>query len=164
VVKDEEVKAYYEERKSEFSTSAFYTLDSIGFPSTAKAQAALDRLIAGTDFRWLKLNAADQLTEDQRDQNLEGRTLMATSMPEALKKLLAGTKAGDYRLYVSPSGAAYALQVAGYVPEQVRPLEDVREAITKKVFNQNVGKSVKEFAAKLREAYEVDVFITRIGR
>jgi hypothetical protein len=164
MVKDEEVQAYYEEKKSEYSTSAFYTLDSIGFPTTAKAQAALDRLNAGTDFKWLKQNAPDQLAEEERDQALEGRTIMATSMPEALKKVVAGAKAGDYRLYVSPSGAAYALQVAGHVPAQTRPLEQVREPITKKIFSQNIGKAVKEYSAKLRESYEVEVFITRIGR
>jgi parvulin-like peptidyl-prolyl isomerase len=162
-LKEEELKVYYEANRKEFSTPAFYTIDGIGFATPEKAQAALERLKAGTDFKWLKQNADGQVGEGKRDPDLEGKTVIESSMPAELVKALGGAKAGDNRLYASPTGASYVLLVSGHVPEQARPYEEVREAIRKKVFGKSMQAAITEWAAKLRQGYEVEVFITRLG-
>lgn len=162
-LKEEELKAYYEANRKEFSTPAFYSIDGIGFATPEKARAAMDRLKAGTDFKWLKQNADGQVGEDKRDPDLEGRTVIESSMPAELVKALTGAKAGDNRLYASPTGASYVLLVSGHVPEQFRPYAEVRETIRKRVFGKSMQAAIDDWAAKLRQGYEVEVFITRLG-
>jgi parvulin-like peptidyl-prolyl isomerase len=162
-LEEEDLKAYYAANRKEFSTPAFYSIDGIGFDTPQKAQAALERLKAGTDFKWMKQNADGQVAADKRDGDLEGRTVIESSMPSELTKALAGTKVGDNRLYASPTGAFYVLLVSGHVPEKVRTYEEMRDTIRKKVFGQRMQAAVKEWAARLRQGYEVEVFVTRLG-
>ena len=85
-------------------------------------------------------------------------------MSTDLAKTLAGAKTGDYRLYSSPTGASYVVLVSNVVPEEARSFEDSREAIAKTVFAKRFDAAMKEWSAKLRSAYPVEVFISRLGR
>jgi parvulin-like peptidyl-prolyl isomerase len=162
-LKEEDLKAYYAANRKEFSTPAFYSIDGIGFDTPQKAQAALELLKAGTDFKWLKQNSDAQVAENKRDADLEGRTVIESSMPAELTKSLANSKVGDNRLYASPTGAFYVLRVSGHVPEQVRTFEETRDTIRKKVFGERMQAAVKEWAARARQGYEIEVFVTRLG-
>lgn len=160
---EEDFKAYYEANAKEFSTPSFYTIDGIGFGSAPAAQAALERLKGGTDFKWLKQNADGQVDAGKRDPDLEGKTLIQSSMPPELAKVLEGTSAGDLRLYPARNGVSYVLVVSNHVPAKVRPYAEVRESIRKVVFGRKMQAAVDEWAGKLRKGYDVEVFIKRIG-
>jgi parvulin-like peptidyl-prolyl isomerase len=162
-VEEAELKAYYDEHgKDEFATPELYTLDGIGFRDVAKAQTALQKLQSGTDFKWLKVNGDGVLPQSEQDRDLMERTVTRSSMPAALSSALVGAREGDYRLYASPAGPAYVVRVMGHVAASVRPLDEVKKTIHDKLFAENVQKTVRDWAAKVRQSYDVEIFITRI--
>jgi parvulin-like peptidyl-prolyl isomerase len=160
-VEETAVKAYYEAHKDDFTNPELVTLDSIAFPDVAKAQVALDKLRAGADFDWMRVNGDGILSEEEQDQELKGRTITTDSMPAALAKALSAAREGEYRLY-STAGRCYVLKVARRSPAAVRPMEAVKTEIIKKLFEENLVKAVKDWAAKVREVTPVEVFITRL--
>jgi hypothetical protein len=83
-------------------------------------------------------------------------------MPPALAKALAGAREGEYRLFSATADRWYVLRIVRHVPSAVRPLQAVKTEIIKKLFDENTGKAVKAWAAKVREATDVEIFITSI--
>jgi parvulin-like peptidyl-prolyl isomerase len=161
-VTEEEGKKYYEEHKGEFTTPAFYKLQSIVFGSTKQAQSAYDKLKSGTDFGWLKANAEGQIPEDRRAADFNGTTVSASALPEALAAKLKGSRPGDYRLH-SMEGQHFVLKVLAATAEQQQPYLQVRADIGKKLSAQKVNKAVEEWVAKLRKAHDVKVYLTQVG-
>lgn len=160
-VQESAVKAHYEEHEAEYMYPQFYKLDGLAFSDAAAAQAALAKLRAGTDLKWLRQNAAGQLPEPDRKLQLGG-TVAASAIPAALGKALAGAKTGDLRLYPAEDGT-YVLQVVSETPPAARPYAEVREAIARKLYAEQVEAKVQAYVQKLRGATEVKVFISRIG-
>ena len=157
-----EAKKYYEDHKADFTYPAFYTLSSIGFSSAKSAQAGLDKLRAGTDFKWLKANAPGLLSEKQRTIDFEGSTLSARGISPDLAKILSGTKPGDVRLWASAEGGHYVVLVKAVKPPTPQPYAEAREAIAPRLQKQKVNEAVEEWIGKLRKARPVKVYLTRI--
>ena len=65
--------ALYEKRKAQFTSPQMYRLDGMGFGSAKAAQAALEKLKAGTDLEWLRANAEGQLKPEEQAFQLAGR-------------------------------------------------------------------------------------------
>lgn len=161
-VEEEAIRAHYEKNRKDFTYPAFYKLESLAFGDVKAAQAAVDKLRSGTDFKWLNANAEGQVQASQRKARLEG-TLAASALPKELADALAGARAGDHRLYADPSKQFYAVHVIDVAPPREQPLEEVREKIAESLFYEKLNAAVKDWAAKLRKASDVQVFITKIG-
>ncbi|BDG05263.1 peptidyl-prolyl cis-trans isomerase [Anaeromyxobacter oryzae] len=162
-VMEADSKAYYEKHKAEFGYPAFYRLEGLAFSSSKAAQAALKRLQSGTDFKWLRANSDGLIPQDKQQIQLEGTTFSAKALPPELVAALAGVGRGDYRLFEVSGPQYYVVHVLEQTPPKEEPYTAVREAIVKRLFNENLGKAIKEYAAKLRKTHHVEVFITRIG-
>jgi parvulin-like peptidyl-prolyl isomerase len=163
-VSEDEAKQYYDAHGSEFAYPAMYRLDSMTFKDAKLAQATLEKLKAGTDFKFLKGNSEGQVGQDERAFQLDGTMpVTAKGLPNDLVSLLSGTKGGDYRLWAGPRGQSYVIQVLEVTPASQQPFEKVKDGILKKVFNQNADKAVQEWAGKLRKARDVKVYVSRIG-
>jgi parvulin-like peptidyl-prolyl isomerase len=160
-VEEREAQAHYEAHQAEYGYPQFYKLDGVAFREAAQAQAALEKLKAGTDLGWLRQNAPGQLPETDRAVPL-GTTVSATSMPEGMAKALAGAHAGDLRLYAAADGA-YVLQVVSDTPPKAQPYAEVREAIVRKLYAQRLEAKVNALVAKLRAATPVKVYITGLA-
>lgn len=160
-VTDEVARKYYEEHKKEYAYPAFYKLESLAFPSAKEAQAAVDKLESGTDFKWLNANS-NQIKPAERKARLDG-TLSQASLPKELAAALAGAKAGDHRLYADPSSQFYTVHVVDVVPAKEQPFEEVQPKIREHLFYEQLNAAVKEWAGKLRKASDVKVFITKVG-
>ena len=80
-------------------------------------------------------------------------------MPSAL----SGAKEGDYRMYASPEGEAYVVQVAKEFPPASSPWRQVKDGIRDKLFAEKVPAAIKEWADKVRAHHEVEVYIVRAG-
>jgi hypothetical protein len=158
-----DIRAYYDTHASEFSYARFYKLDSIAFDTAKDAQGALDKLTAGTDLKWVKEHADGLAKESGLAYQFQNRTLSSKAIPPELAALLAGTKRGDIRLFAADDKKFYVLQVAEETPPEQQPFEEAREVIAKKLYGEQVNAAVKEWARKLREGHEVEVYITRIG-
>ena len=48
-------------------------------------------------------------------------------------------------------------------PSEIQPFENAKDDILKKLFNQNAEKLVQDWAAKLRNARDVKIFVQRVG-
>ncbi len=158
---DAAVKQYWEAHKADYSYPAFWRLESLAFKDVKSAQGAIDKLRSGTDFKWLNANAEGQLKAGERKVSLAG-VLASTALPKDVAAALAGAKKGDYRLYAS-EGQHYAVHVVDYTPSTEQPFEEVREAVTQRLYLESLGKAIEDWAGKLRKLRKVEVFITRIG-
>ena len=83
-------------------------------------------------------------------------------MPDGVRKVLAGARTGDYRLYASPEGPLYVLAVQAVIAPTPQPYDEVRETIAKKLHGEKVKKAVEAYAAKLRAHTKVETYLTRV--
>jgi parvulin-like peptidyl-prolyl isomerase len=161
-IEDEAVEKAYQQRKAEFMYPGFYKLESIGFVKLADAEVALKKLQSGTELRWLLSNADGQVKDAEADVQLTGGTVAATTLPKGLRALLDGAKKGDWRLYASERKHTYVIHVLEITAPQPKPLDAVRDDLRQRLTNERVQASVKEWAAKIRQARPVKIYLTKI--
>jgi parvulin-like peptidyl-prolyl isomerase len=162
-VMESEIKAYYEAHADEFSTPRFYRLDGLTFAKDKDAQKALESLRKGSDFAWVRANAEHQLPEEKRSVQLTGGVFSEPGLPPDLAKALSGAKAGEFRLYSPAAAEVHVVRVVEETPPQREPYVETREPIAKKVYNEKVNAALKDYAAKLRAAGDVKVYVTSVG-
>ena len=139
-VDESEVQAYYETHKDgDYTNPELVTLDSIAFPDTAKAQAAFDKIRAGADFDWMKVNGDGIVSEESRTPELKGRTVTKSSMPQPLAKAIASALARANTGSYSTAGPCYVVKVARQVPAEVRPFEAVEERDHQEALQQRIS-------------------------
>lgn len=160
---DAQLQSYYEAHAKEYASPGFYRLEALAFADARGAQAAVDKLRAGTDFKWLAANADGQVPASKRHLNLDGGLYIATALPKELVDGLGGVTKGDYRLFTDDSPATYAIHVIDVVPQAVKPFDEVRTEVGNAVFNAELVKAVETWAGKLRPTGDVKVYISRIG-
>jgi parvulin-like peptidyl-prolyl isomerase len=162
-VGDQDLEKYYAQHKAEFTLPAFYKLEALGFSSTKDAQAALNKLRSGTDLKWLRANADNQLKDELTELKLGGTTVSANALPAELKTQLASAKKGDYRLFTTEKGQGYVISVLEVTPPQVEPLDQARDGIRQRLLAERVTAAIKEWAGKVRQERPVKVYLTKIG-
>jgi hypothetical protein len=159
-ITQDEIKAYYDDHKSEYVFPQMLQIEDIVFKKKDDAQTSVDKLRKGMDFKWLKNNAEGQVAKDAKGVvEFGGQMLSVRSFPEGLQKVLNGAREGDYRLYQSPEGYSYVLLISKEVPARTQTLEEVKSDVAEKVRWQNFGKAVDEWFKKLREAYPVTIYL-----
>ena len=162
-VREEEVKAYYDEHNGEHSYPGMLKIRALAFTKRAGAENAVEKLRTGTDFGWLADHADDQAPKEAPGLLIfDGRPLTADGMPEGVRKVLADAKQGDVRLHASPEGIFYALSVQDVVAPRPKPYEEVRSEIATNLYGEKLRKNVEAYAAKLRALSKVEVFVTRM--
>ncbi len=157
--KPEDMKAYYESHKKEYSTPRMVMLDSIAFTDRKRAVAALSRLRKGTDFKWLKENAKGAAT-GAADLTALNIPVTVVSLPDALQKAIDGAAAGDTRLYAGPDDVYYLVLVSDVVPEKTQPFEECSSMVKKAVIQNQLDKALDAWIEKLRAAYAVKIYLT----
>lgn len=161
-VTEKDVRAYYDSHKAEFAYPVFFKLDGLAYANAKDAQAALEKLRAGTDLKWLKANTTGQLDEHTAKYKFGGMPVAVTAMPGSLRKQLSGAKVGDVRMF-SEGGQSYVVRVADVTPEAQKPFDEVKPELEEKLFAEQVSAAVADWVAKLRKVRPVKVFITKIG-
>jgi hypothetical protein len=84
-------------------------------------------------------------------------------MPDGVQKALAGSKAGESRLYASPEGHFYVLAVEQVIASNPKPYGDVREEIAKKLYGEKLKKNIEDFAGKLRAQSRVETYLKKVS-
>lgn len=161
-VSEKEERAYYQAHLAEYTYPRFLRLEGLAFARERDAQAALQKLRAGTDFKFLAQNADGRLDPETVQLKLDGAVLNSAELPADLKKSLAGATAGEYRLH-DDGGEHHVIHVVEEIPPRTRPFEEARADARNKVAAEKLGQAVKDWVAKLRQAYRVEVFLARIG-
>jgi hypothetical protein len=162
-VMEEETFGHYEQRKAQYTAPEMYKLDGFAFAAERDAQAALEKLKAGTDFAWLRSTAPRQIPPERRSLQFDGRTVSEKTLPRDLARALAGARSGEYRLYAPREAEVYVVRVVEQVPPATQPYAEAREAIAKRLFNEKLARAIAEYADKLRKAQRVEVLITRVS-
>jgi hypothetical protein len=162
-MKEEEVKGYYTAHLKEYSYPEMLKVQSLAFSGRPAAENAMRKLREGTDYGWLAANADGQVARGAPGVlAFDGRPVTTDSMPGGLQKVLAGSKAGDHRLYASPEGPFYVLAVQQVIASNPRPFEEVRTEIAQKLYKEKLTKSVDDYARKLRAHSKVAVYLKRV--
>jgi hypothetical protein len=161
-VTEADEKAYYQAHLSEYTYPRFLRLEGLAFSGAKDAQAALAKLRAGTDFKFLAQNADGQIKPEAAQLQFDGGVLSAADLPPAVQSSLAGAKTGDYRLH-QEGGEHYVIHVVEEFPPRARPFEDARADAGKKIQAEKVAQAVKDWIAQLRKAYPIEVYLARVG-
>jgi parvulin-like peptidyl-prolyl isomerase len=162
-VTDEDLKKHYSEHKKDYLYPTFYKVESLAFTTLPAAESAVKQLRAGTDYKWLVTNADGQVKASERALAIEG-TLAATALPKDVASVLSGAKKGDYRLHADDARKQYyAIRVLDVVGATEQPFEEVKEGIQQKLMQERVSEGIAGFAAKVRKASDIKIFLTRIG-
>lgn len=161
-VGDAESKKFYDEHAKEFTFPAFYSLESLAFREVKPAQSAVDKLRGGTDFKWLNANSEGQLKPAERKVQMDG-TFMESAMPKELVKALAGAKKGDVRLFQSGDDEVYVVHVMDLVEPRQQTYDEVKAGLEQRVWGDALAAAIKDWAAKLRKARDVKVYLTKLG-
>ncbi len=159
-IKEEELKAYYNEHIKDYTYPEMMRIDSLVFAKRNDAEDAIEKLRKGTEFQWLASNAEGQVDKDASGLlTFEGKLLATKTFPEGMRKVLSGARAGDVKLYASPEGYFYVLSIQGVVPPRPQPYEEVRQGIGTKMFNEKLMKLVEDWAKKLRAVSDVKIYL-----
>jgi hypothetical protein len=158
-----EVRKYYDGHLKDYSSPEMMRLRGLAFTRRSAAEDAMRKLREGADYNWLAANAEGQVPKNAPGPlTLDGRPVTTTSMPDGVRKVLAGARTGDYRLYASPEGPLYVLAVQAVIAPTPQPYDEVRETIAKKLYGEKVKKAVEAYAAKLRAHTKVETYLTRV--
>jgi parvulin-like peptidyl-prolyl isomerase len=161
-VTEQEVRAYYDANSAEFAYPAMLKLEGLGYGSVADAQAALDKLRAGTDLKWLKANSGGQLDAEKAAVTFTGAPVAATALPDDLAAQLTAPRAGDIRLF-KEGDQAFVVRVVEVTPTASKPFEEARGAIEEKLFFGKLNVAMEEWAGKLRQVRPVKIYVTSIS-
>ena len=158
----DEIEAYYKKHISEYSSPEMIRLNSLAFAKKVDAENAIEKLRKGTDYNWLLSNAEGQVKRDAKELlSFEGNLLTIKSMPEGIQKVATGAKEDEVKLYASPEGYYYVLIVKQVVPSKVETLGAVQQKIAEKIYNGKLKDSLEEYAAKLRKAGDVKIYLSK---
>jgi hypothetical protein len=167
-ITNEEMKSYYKEHISEYSSPERVRISSLIFDKNRRSDAekAAEELRAGTDFNWLKDNAEGQADKSVTDKEgeLPRDIVSLTDLPEGMSQALTGSKAGDVKLYENPDGYFYVILVEEAFPPQPVPFESAKGEISKVIFFKKLNTQFDQYAEKLWDAYHVKVFGEELAR
>ena len=159
-LKEEELKAYYGQHIKDYTYPEMMKMSNLVFEKRENAEKAILALKKGTDFQWVKANAEGQLDRNTKGiLDLDGRLLITRDLPEELRKVISGAKAGDFRLYQNPENYFYVVYIQEVVPSRPQPYEEAREKVAKKVYDDKLKRAVEDYADQLRAASDVKVYL-----
>ena len=158
-LKDEELKAYYDEHISEFSFPQMMKIDTIVFKKIQDAESSLDKLKKGAEFSFIKENADGQV--DGSTEGLLGfgnAPVVTSELSEDVQRAVAGAGSGDLRMYVSPEKYYYILYIKDMIPSKPQPFEDAKDLIYDKVLKNKLGKAVDDWSDKLKKDSTIRIY------
>ena len=157
---EDEIKAYYAAHQAEYSAPAMVRMRGLVFGKRADAESALEKLRAGTEYQWLATHAEGQVDRATEGVlSFDGRPLIAQDLPEGVRKAIAGVRTADSRLYASPEGLFYVLEIQDVVAPKPVPYEEARQEIAGKILEEKARKAMEEYAGKLRALADVKVYL-----
>lgn len=157
---DKDIRQYYDEHIEEYSSPMMLELKSLIFSDGKNAKKTLEKLRGGSDFKWVSANVTGLVDPDAKDIIAFDKNLLTiTSLPAELQDDVRTAGKSDTFLYEDPDKYHYVLYVQATYPPRPEPYAKVRGAIIKKLYNNRLQQLLGEWVEKLKEAYEVRIFI-----
>lgn len=164
-ISEEDIKAYYDEHVNDFIYPEMIKIDKIVFRDKNSAELAVDKLNKGADFKWVKANIEGQVSDETEGLlPFQGKFLIRKDLSEDISKVLTGVKIGDARLYEDPKGYFYVLYIQDIVPSKPQSLKEVRDMIYKRLYVKRLNSSIEEYAEKLKESAEVEIYLSGLEK
>ncbi len=162
VVSEEEVHKYYNNHLQDYSSPMMIKMSSLIFTNPQDAQEAVNKLQAGSDFKWVSANMTGLADKNNKNILALGDNLLTeTALPKDLQKKVKGARQGDIFFYAGPDELYYTLVVESVFPPRTKDYEDVRQEVGKIVYGQKINAAFKEWVRKLKEVYETKIFIVQ---
>ncbi len=162
VVSEEEVHKYYNNHLQDYSSPMMIKMSSLIFTNPQDAQEAVNKLQAGSDFKWVSANMTGLADKNNKNILALGDNLLTeTALPKDLQKKVKGARQGDIFFYAGPDELYYTLVVESVFPPRTKVYEDVRQEVGKIVYGQKINAAFKEWVRKLKEVYETKIFIVQ---
>ncbi|NJC88473.1 MAG: hypothetical protein FIB02_08080 [Desulfuromonas sp.] len=159
-VREEDVRAYYDKHLHDYSSPLMLKMKSLVFTSQESARAALKKLQAGSDFKWVSANATDLADADHKEILALGDALLAiTALPDDLHRQVEAARQGDLFLYAGPGGLYYTLLVESAYPPVAKPYPEVRQEIGRVLYAEKIKAALAEWVGKLKEVYPTENFL-----
>ncbi|MEI7999015.1 MAG: peptidyl-prolyl cis-trans isomerase [Candidatus Omnitrophota bacterium] len=154
-VNPEDVTRYYNDHKNEFESKSKYNLDSIFISFNKGKDLALKRitesrnkLSAGGDF--------NSISKEYTEAPSVG-TLEQGQMVPAIEKEVFNLKVGDLSQPVQVEGGIYLFKVNGITSGRIESLQEVKEDIYNKIYEQQFQSKFKVWIDKLRNKAYVEI-------
>jgi len=157
-IAEQDLLDYLEANSERYSAPEMGRIVGLIFARREDAEAALARMRQGADFQWLAENAAGRLPRDDTGTSFDGRVLVTQSLPEGARKALEGVASGEARIWAESAGRNHLLWVRELIPASPARLDAVREDVAREVVLETRKQAVELYAAKLREASEVEIY------
>jgi parvulin-like peptidyl-prolyl isomerase len=159
-IKEDELREHYNAHMHDYQTPEMVKIRSLAFQSRSDAEGAVEKLRAGAEFQWLADHAKGQAPAQAPGLlSFDGRLIVSDELPEGVRRVSAGAKSGDFRLYAGPEGHYYALAILEVVPAKPQPYEQARQKIGPKIFAEKQKRAVEEYADKLKAVSDVKVYL-----
>ena len=162
-MREEELKRYYDANIGSYSSPPMMRVRGLAFAKRDAAEDALRKLREGADFNWLSANTPGQVPKGAQGLLVfDARPVTVDSMPVGMRKALGGAKAGESRLYPSPEGHIYVLNVQELIAPTSKSYAEVREELSKKLYEEKINRAVEDYGRKLRAQSKVETYLKRV--
>jgi parvulin-like peptidyl-prolyl isomerase len=161
-VTEPDERAYYQAHQPDYTTPRMLRLEGLAFRSERDAQAALKKLQAGTDFKFMAQNAQGRLDPEAAQLTFDGQVLSSAGLSASVQRSLAGARTDDFRLH-DEGAEHHVIHVIEEFPPHPQPFEEARGDIRKKVASEKLEQAIQDWVAKLRQAYPVEVYLAGMG-
>ncbi len=154
-VNPQEVTKYYSEHMNEFTRKTKYDLQSVYVSfdkgkqeARNKASEARAKLAAGENF--------EKLSKEYSELPSVGAIEQGQMVP-AVERAVFDLKVGEVSDPIEVDAGIYVFKVVGILPGRVETLEEAKDKIHNKLYDQLFEKKFKEWISKLRKKNYVEV-------
>jgi parvulin-like peptidyl-prolyl isomerase len=155
-----DLRQYFDRHVDQFTYPEMVRLRSLVFGNATAAQAALDKLRKGTDFRWMKANADGQVPSEIEEATRFGDGLVIVKdLPEAVRQVLGGVKEGSVVLYQQGEKYFHVLSVEKHFPSRVQPFEDAQKVVLQQAYKEKLENAFSAWVERLKTAYGAKVYV-----
>ncbi|QTA37128.1 peptidyl-prolyl cis-trans isomerase [Thermosipho ferrireducens] len=155
-VTNEEIKIYYENNITRFSTPAQYDLYLLNFNSNIEANAAKQKLLSGESFENIAGNYG--INNPLLEKIEDGNKLIPEKIWNYIRNSLPGSILGP----IEADGKYYLIRLLNVIPAQTKKLEDVKNDIISIILNEKQSKIWAKFIdnefSKFKQQSDIKIF------
>jgi peptidyl-prolyl cis-trans isomerase C len=161
-IADGDVAAYYRDRPKEFTEPDAVKLSAILVEKEGEAEEIVSALADGKEFRVLARTASKDPTLAASGGEIQGWVTRGKLDP-AVEDVAFSLKEGAVGIAKGKAGH-YVVRLDKRRPEQLKPLDEVKERAREAALRQRSRDAVKVWVRKLREASTIEVDDAAIDR
>ncbi len=154
-VNPEEVTRYYNDHKNEFESKAKYNLDSIYISFSKGKEDALKKIKEAREK--LSAGAAFDVVSKEYSQAPSVGVLGQGQMVPTIEKEVFSLKQGELSVPVEVQDGVYLFKVNAIFVASKQSLEEVKDAIYNRLFEQQFQNKFKTWIEKLRDKAYVEI-------